>query len=321
MSENIIENAKKELESNLVAYAEFVLDYNKNSNSVYCFYEGKEDRSYYSFRIKLHNPKNNLYSYTCNGKGNLINLYKLINSHKVYANSLTLYFIDKDFEDNNLESKIYTTSFYSIENFYVIDEAFKNILINEFSIPKSCNSYKEAIELFIHCKEVFHSNIIFLNAWLSCQSDYRKLHNINTRLNIDDTLKKYFNIDIFEKIVNADLKTISFPEELKTKENIESIFSESPKISDEKFIEKLEFFKTVNQSETFRGKFELKFLISFLNKLQDEIGKRKNSIFSKRYSCSLRFEYATSISQLTNNAVTCEKLIQYLDDNIGKNVA
>lgn len=321
MSENIIENAKKELESNLVAYAEFVLDYNKNVNSVYCFYEGKEDRSYYSFRIKLHNPKKDLYSYNCNGKGNVINLHRLINSHKVYANSLTLYFIDKDFEDNNLESKIHITPFYSIENFYIIDEAFKNILINEFSIPKSCNSYKEAIELFIRCKDVFHSNIIFLNAWLCCQSDYRKLHNINTRLNIDDTLKRYFNIDIFEKIVNADLKTISFPEELKNKVNIESIFSESPKITDEKFTEKLELFKTVNQSETFRGKFELKFLISFLNKLQDEIGKRKNSIFSKRHSCSLRFEYATSISQLTNNAVTCEKLIQYLDDNIGENVA
>ncbi|WP_420287290.1 DUF4435 domain-containing protein [Flavobacterium psychrophilum] len=321
MSENIIENAKKELESSLVAYAEFVLDYNKNSNNVYCFYEGKEDRSYYSIRIKLRNPKHKFYSYTCNGKGNVINLHRLINKHKVYASSLTLYFVDKDFEDINLESNIYITPFYSIENFYILDEAFKNILINEFCIPTSCASYKEAIELFINCREVFHSNVIFLNAWLSCQTDYRKQHNINTRLSIDDTLKRYYNFDLFEKIVNADLKTISFPEELKNKENIESIFSDSPKITDETFTEKLELFKRVNQSETFRGKFELKFLVSFLNKLQDEIGKRKNSIFSKRHSCSLRFEYATSISQLTNNAVTCEKLIQYLDDNIRKNVA
>lgn len=321
MSDNIIEIAKKELESNLVAYAEFVLDFNKNSNNVYCFYEGKEDRSYYSFRIKSHNPKYILYNYTCNGKGNVINLHKIINNHKVYANSLTLYFVDKDYEINNLDSKIYVTPFYSIENFYIIDEAFENILVNEFNIPKSCDCYKQAIELYKNCKEVFHSNIIFLNAWLSCQNDYRKQHGLTTRLNIDDTLKKFFNIDIFEKIVNADLKTITFPEELKNKGKIESIFSESPKITDENFDKKIDVFKAVNQSETFRGKFELKFLISFLNKLQDEIGKRKDSIFSKRHSCSLRFEYATSISQLTNNAITCEKLVQYLDTVTEENVA
>ncbi|RXM41534.1 DUF4435 domain-containing protein [Flavobacterium sp. YO64] len=313
MSDNIIEIAKKELESNLVAYAEFVLDFNKDLNNIYCFYEGKDDRSYYSFRIKSHNSKYTLYNYTCNGKGNVINLHKTINNHKVYANSTTLYFVDKDYEVNNLDSKIYVTPFYSIENFYVIDEAFENILVNEFKIPKSCESYKQAIELYRNCKEVFHSNIIILNAWLSCQNDYRKENNLNTRLNIEDTLKKFFNFDIFEKIVNTDLKTITFPEELKTQEKIETIFSESPKIATENFNKKLDLFKTVNQSETFRGKFELKFLISFLNKLQDEIGKRKGSIFSKRHSCSLRFEYATSISQLSNNAVNCEQLVKYLN--------
>lgn len=321
MSDNIIEIAKKELECEQVAYTEFVLDFNKNSNSVYCFYEGKEDRSYYSFRIKSHNHKYLLFNYTCNGKGNVIKLHRLINHHLVYSKSRTLYFVDKDYEVNNLNPKIFVTPFYSIENFYVIDEAFENILVNEFNIPKSCDSYKQAIEFYKECKEVFHSNIIFLNTWLSCQNDYRQLHNSSTRLSIDDTLKKYFNTDIFEKIVNADLKTINFPEILKSQDTIEQVFSESPKIANIIFNEKLELFKTVNQSEIFRGKFELKFLVSFLKKLQDEIAKKKNSIFLRRHSCSLRFEYSTSISQLTNNAITCEKLIEYLDNTLKENVA
>ncbi|MFT5760921.1 MAG: hypothetical protein ACI8WA_000022 [Polaribacter sp.] len=312
MESNIIEIAKKELESELVAYTEFVLDFNKNKKNLYCFYEGKEDRSYYSFRIKSYNHQHEIFNYNCNGKGNLIKLHQLMNNHVIYANSSTMYFVDKDFEENNLDGKIYVTPFYSIENFYTIDEAFENILINEFNIPKSCPVFNQAIDLYVNCKEVFHSNIIFFNAWLSCQNDFRKLNNSNTRLNIDDTLKRYFNCDIFEKIVKNDLITILFPEELKSKENIETLFSESPKITDLNFDKKLEIFKSVNKSKTFRGKFELKFLISFLNRFQDEIGKRKNSVFPKKYSSPLRFEYSTSISQLTNNAITCESLIKYL---------
>ena len=50
---DIVEEAKNELGSGLVAYTEFVLDFNKKKDNIYCFFEGKEDRSYYSFRTKM----------------------------------------------------------------------------------------------------------------------------------------------------------------------------------------------------------------------------------------------------------------------------
>lgn len=278
---DIIEIAKKELESEVVAYTEFVLDFNKEINNVYCFYEGKEDRSYYSFRIKSHNLNNNLHHYNCNGKGNVIKVHKLVNNHEAYSKSKILYFVDKDFEENNLHHTIYVTPYYSVENFYTIDEAFENILINEFNIPKSCITYKESLDIYIKCKKLFHENIIILNSWLSCQNDYRTEHVTSTRLNIDDTLKKFFGYDIFEKIVNVDLVNITFPEELKNRETIEEIFSDSPKIIADKFERKVTSFKSSNKSEVFRGKFEMKFLVSFLRRFQDEIGKRKDSAFSR----------------------------------------
>lgn len=309
---NIIDEAKNELGSALVVYTEFVLDFKKDSETIYCFYEGNEDRSYYSFRIKTLHHTEDFSDYICNGKGNLTKLHTLINKHLVYKNSNIGYFIDKDFDNNDVIEKLYCTPFYSVENFYILDKSYENILINEFNIPKSCNCFEQSMILFKDCKELFHSNIVYLNSWLSCQNDIRISTNMSTRLNIDKTLKTVLPNFSLEKIVNPDLKSLNFPLVLLTQEGIESLFLESPRIAKETYEAKLEIFKKLEGDKYFRGKFELKFLISFLNRFKEEIGKRKDSIFEKRYSSSLRFEYVTSISQLTNNAITPDCLINYI---------
>lgn len=316
---DIIEEAKKELGSGLVTYTEFVLDFKRNTDNIYCFFEGKEDRNYYSFRTKMIHHSLPYYDYVCNGKGNLIKLYKLINNHQVYRESNIGYFVDCDFEGKYLSQTIYTTPFYSIENFYVIDGAFENILINEFNINRSCDCFSLAKDLFSELKNKFHKKILHLNAWLACQSDYRKENGISTRLNIEDSLKTVLSPDSFSKIVNQALNDISFPEELSNHTGIEEIFVNAPKIDINTFNNKVEEFKKLKGDECFRGKFELQFLISFLNRFKDEIGKKNNSIFPKRYTTSLRFEYVTAISQLTNDAITPNCLIDYIR-NI-KNVA
>lgn len=316
---DIIEEAKKELGSGLVAYTEFVLDFKKNKDNIYCFFEGKEDRSYYSFRTKMIYHNEEYYDYVCNGKGSLIKLQTLINNHTIYKNSNMGYFVDSDFEGKVLPNTIYTTPFYSIENFYVVDEAFENILINEFNININCECFNKAKYLYTNLREEFHNNILALNTWLACQNDYRIENNISTRLNIENSLKTILNHEYFNKIVNPDFSTLNFPSELLNQEDIETIFNDSPKIEKSVFELKFNQFKSLKGEESFRGKFELKFLVSFLNRFKDEIGKRKDSIFSKRYTTSLRFEYATSISQLTNNAITPTCLITYIKEI--KNVA
>lgn len=309
---SIIQEAKEELNSGLVAYTEFVLDFKKKADNIYCFFEGKEDRSYYSFRTNLIYHNENYFDYICNGKDNVLKLYKLINNHLIYSKSNVGYFVDYDFDGVTLPKEVYTTPYYSIENFYVVDKAFENILINEFNISRKCPCFREAKTKFTVARKKFHQKIIFLNAWLACQNDYRRKKGIKTRLNIEDSLKKVITADDFNKIVSSDLITINFPQQLITQQNIESIFCDSPKIEKTIFERKLLEFKKVKGEEVFRGKFELKFLVSFLNRFKDEIGKRKNSAFQKRYSTPLRFEYVTSISQLTNNAVTPQCLIEYI---------
>ncbi|PRY08860.1 uncharacterized protein DUF4435 [Pontibacter ummariensis] len=309
---DIIEEAKRELNSGLVAYTEFVLDYKKNSDSIYCFYEGKEDRSYYSFRVKMIHPETKYFDYVCNGKENTFKLYSLIQNHSEYSSSKVAYFVDRDFDPIASEQDIYTTPYYSVENFYVVDEAFKSILTNEFNISRQCSCYQMCIDLFKSCKELFHEKILLLNAWLACQTDLRLEEKLNTRLSIDKTLKNVIDSEEFDKVVMPDLKTLVFPNRLTNVSEIESIFHDAPKVPSERLSAKVAELSGMKADEVFRGKFELRFLVSFLNRLKDELGKRKDSMFPKRYSCSLRFEYATSVSQLTNNAVTPACLLAYV---------
>lgn len=316
---DIIEEAKNELGSGLVAYTEFVLDFKNKNDSIYCFFEGNEDRSYYSFRTKMIYHNTPYFDYVCKGKGSLIKLHQLINNHKVYSNSNIGYFVDSDFDGRVLPKTVYTTPFYSIENFYVVDQAFENILINEFNINRNCDCFKKAKELFSDLKDKFHNNITYLNAWLACQADYRNKKGLTTRLNIDNSLKSVLGNEDFNKVVKSDLTHLKFPNELLNQNDIEIIFKDAPKIDKDIFESKLELFKNLNGDESFRGKFELKFLVSFLNRFKDEISKRNDSIFSKRYTCSLRFEYVTAVSQLTNNAFTPDCLMNYIRDI--KNVA
>lgn len=309
---DIVEEAKNELGSGLVAYTEFVLDFKKSNDNIYCFFEGKEDRSYYSFRTKMIYNNEEYSDYVCNGKSSIIKLYELINNHTVYSNSNIGYFVDCDFDGQTLPNTIYTTPYYSIENFYVVDKAFENILINEFNILKSCPCFIQAKTIFTSLKEVFHNNIIVINAWLACQNDFRIQNKISTKLNIENSLNKILNNDGFNRIVNSNLSSLNFPSELLTQDKIESIFTDSPKIPRTIFEAKLENFKSQKGEEVFRGKFELKFLVSFLKRFKEEIAKRKGSIFPKKYSSTLRFEYVTSISQLSNNAITPNCLIDYI---------
>ena len=311
--DNIVEEAKAEMGSGNVAYSEFVLDFKKDSQAIYCFYEGKEDRSYYSFRVKTVHKNVIYFDYVCNGKDNVSKVNYLMKNHESYSISKVGYFIDRDFDPENLNKEIYSTPYYSVENFFIVDDAFENILLNEFHISRQHITFDHCIRLFKHCKSIFHNEILLLNAWLACQTDLRIATGSQARLNIDDTIKLIFKAEDFEKMVGADLSSITFPPQLSTHAEIESVFVNAPKISAEVLALKLIEFKGIDPNKVFRGKFELKFLVSFLKRLQDEIGKKKHSIFDKRYACNLRFEYVTSISQLTNNAITPDCLYTYIE--------
>ncbi len=307
-----IEEAKNARKSTSAVYTEFMLDFKKSDECIFCFFEGSGDFNYYSNRIKILHVGFSYFNYECNGKEGVWRIFNRLQDKQHYKYGNIGYFVDSDFDGKTLPDEIYTTPFYSIENFYVVTEAFESILLNEFKIPRNCDCFDIAIQKYSDLKQKFHKDILSLNAWLACHADYRKISQNPYNLNIESQLKKVIKPSDFDKIVNSKLELEELPLTLLTYEGIESVFNDVPNIKEDDFKNKIDELKNVNYDECFRGKFELRFLISFLNRFKEEVGKKNSSMFPIRYKTSLRFEYSTALSQLTDNAITPKCLKKYI---------
>lgn len=307
MKNDLINKMREESESEHVAYTEFILSYKLGEEKLYCFYEGLEDKRYYGIRIR-HVTKKNYENFTCGGKDNVYKAYNLIKRKNEYKEAKTIFFVDKDFYTHTTHNEIYCLPCYSIENLYSNTEVLKNILTHEFELSENHPDFKKTVFLFENIQNLFHSSTLFFNAWLSCQSDLRQMLGIKTNLKIDKTVNNYF-----ESIVSLDLQSISDFSDLNNLSKLEELFPEAPKVGIDKLSEKIKIYNEVDKWQNFRGKFELKLIISFLSRLKDEIGKKKSSIFNDRHRCNLKFEVATAISSLTQYALEPECLIKFLE--------
>lgn len=286
--EDIVQYAKSSRENWKVPYSEFITEYKKDKDFIYFFCEGLEDKKYYKKAIE-NNPYNggNIRAYHCNGKDKVIELENQILAKKEYSKAKLLFFVDKDFDDNtNISNNIYVTNYYSIENYYASINTFKEILKYEYNIRENTEDFNKAVSLFNETKERFHNEITLLNAFLACQADYRNQTQQTTRLEIKKSLNKYFSgIDCFDKVVNSDF-SINFNQDLTSIHKVRQIFYEAPNIEDDKINDKISLFNQQNKSEVFRGKFEIKFFISFSKRFKDKITS-KNDIFTQKYKCSI----------------------------------
>ncbi len=104
MANSLIEELRENRETAPVAYTEFVLAYSKEKDSLYCFFEGDEDKRYYRIRIEQ-----DFENFTCGGKDNVKKVYKMINGHEEYNIAKTLFFIDKDYSNETKTNTIYVT--------------------------------------------------------------------------------------------------------------------------------------------------------------------------------------------------------------------
>src|SRR5262245_29790616 len=133
---DLVNYLRTQATTDCVAFTEFMLQYKKGEDTLYCFFEGYEDRMYYPIRIENISNSEKYLDYICSGKDEVLKVHSLIKSNQYYKNIKTGFFIDKDFDDVTYPSDIYVTPTYSIENFYCCQEAFEKILITEFKIQK-----------------------------------------------------------------------------------------------------------------------------------------------------------------------------------------
>jgi hypothetical protein len=304
-----LDTLKQSRDKPQVAYQEFTLHTRQNKDGLFCFFEGK-DNAYYVPRIKRFTD--NYYSIKCGGRDKVLEVYRLITIHAEYDKYKKAFFIDRDFNaplpPHN--PPIFETPCYSIENFYVSVNVFKEILKNEFHLSEvSDPAFQVCIPLFKDRQEEFHQATILFNAWYACLIEIRNVTGNKTGVNLDDKFPKNF--------LDLTLQTVLAKYDL---EKIKQIFPNALEVPEDILNAKIAEFSNCEYGQVFRGKYEIWFLLVFLRLIL--IDSNKSHLFiAEKLSFTFNNDYTNQNPILSNEqaitafngyAETPESLNNYL---------
>lgn len=293
----------------------------RKDSIIYGFFEGNDDYSYYGIRIKKYSDKD-IVQYECGSKSNVLKLYSMIKDRtKAFAENELLFFVDKDFEDNNIKcDEVYVTPVYAIENFYITDSAFNEFLkgelhINNYSKGNKKSDYDKVIKYYREDRKKFIDKVELLNIWYSLQRrksrgldklkrpNLSKLKFLHEKYLRNDWINGQITIDRFKELTDKYVE-VSMLEITREKSRLCS-----------------------DPLANFRGKYfkeflykTLSFIIEDANKPVDKVDKHK-FLFSEKRKVSLTIGRDNLISLLSQYADTPKCLDEYLknillkDDN------
>ncbi len=122
-------------------WVEFILAYAKRPSTLFAFVEGKDDASFYLPELRRRWRRGDVYPLPCDGKAGVhAVLERFIAAKGAYRRAL--FFCDKDLDDL-LERdapehpRLFTTQFYSAENYVVTEEVFRFAWTDLFKLPAS----------------------------------------------------------------------------------------------------------------------------------------------------------------------------------------
>jgi hypothetical protein len=282
----------------VVAYTEFVLSTSKLSNHLFCFFEGK-DNPYYVPRIKKYTT--DYHPIKCGGRSKVLEVYNLIKNQEVYKKYKKAFFIDRDFNETlSLQNpSVFETPCYSIENLYVSQSVFREILSNEFHMSETTNTlYGKYSGLYQERQKEFHSAILLFNAWYACMIDIRNNNNMQTGVQLEEKFPK----GLIQISIDKIIKNYTF-QDLKNK------FAKATEINEAVLKLKIQEFENCDASKTFRGKYEMEFLLKFIDLMLQEAKKNKE-VVNFSFKGSLNNERAISV--FSTYAETPESLNDYL---------
>lgn len=135
-----------------------------------------------------------------------------------------------------------------------------------------------------------------LNAWIACQRDQSSELNISglsvlrfVDIDLDKITVKYTIDDLYERFLNV------------------------PIIPQQELDIKISELQYNIRQKSFRGKFEIEFLFSFLQKLMKEANEGNYPYFTRKVKVVLSLSKRTIISDLSQYADTSTCLYSYLE--------
>ncbi|WMW47704.1 DUF4435 domain-containing protein [Bacillus paralicheniformis] len=312
---------KKSLKDKSVAWMDFS---GKNSRDYpeffHCFFEG-EDRKYYLDRIEYytHYTLESVVGYNCNGKDNVIQIWRKIVNNPKYKKISTAFFIDKDYgiESYKTDEKVYITPYHSLENFYVNTKSFEKLIVKEFELNPIDDDYNKVRQDFNSRHKEFQDLISPLNAFIiSCLKVNLKI-NIQ-KFNIDDfmeikidgiTVRNEINFDNLKKYYLKKLEADVKNKKRYAEDNL-SYFKE--------LIDKVEcsFFRELqnvinNKDSLIHGKMELYFFKNIIESMKKY--NTNNKYFSRnRSGVKVDIQSSNILSNLSQYALTPNCLVDFL---------
>ena len=293
-----VEEMKSSTTKPVVAYTEFMNSTGKLPNHLFCFFEGK-DNPYYVPRIKKYT--NDFHPIKCGGRPKVLEVHNLIKNQKVYDKYKKAFFIDRDFNEAlSLQiPPIFETPCYSIENLFVSDNIFKEILSNEFHLSETTNQlHHKYLELYQKRQKEFHQAILFFNAWYSCLISIRNKESKQTGVQLDEKFPK----GLIQIAIDEVVQNYSF-------QDLKNRFPNATEVSEEVLNIKIQEFTSCNASKTFRGKYEMEFLIMFIDLILEDAKKNGQPI---KFSFNGALNNERAISVFSIYAETPESLNDYL---------
>jgi Protein of unknown function (DUF4435) len=302
-----IEELRQSKNKAQVAFTEFAQSTRKFSAHLFCFFEGK-DNAYYVPRIKRYTDK--YHPIKCGGRDKVLETYRIITNRPEYEKYRKAFFIDRDFNEplSPKNPPVFETPCYSIENLYVSPDVFKEILTNEFHLSEVSDqqAFDLCVSFFIDRQQEFHSAVCLFNAWYACLVEIRNATGKQTGVNLDDKLPKGF-IDFTLQSVSANYDF----------EKIKHKFPDSTDIEQEVLDTKIIAFQNCESNKVFRGKYEIQFLIKFIQLLLQDANSTKTILKSKinfAFGDASGINNEQAINIFEGYAETPQSLIEYLKE-------
>ncbi|WP_299670137.1 DUF4435 domain-containing protein [uncultured Polaribacter sp.] len=285
---------EKSRNSPVVSFHKFVLFHRRYRTDLFCFYEGK-DSQYYFPRINDYFGENH-HPIICGNKKSVVSTFQTI--EKKYPNFKTAFFIDKDFDENIHEDKIYNTPCYSIENLYCSEKVLKRVLKNEFMLKETDSEFEKIIDLFTKNQKEHHNVTSLFNIWYATAKGKAKLEKTIVNVSLNEKFPKDFaTIKIGEFKSNYDLKLI--------KEK----FPDAIDVNEKEIEQSLENFYTIPPEKKHRGKYEIEFFLKFLKYLIEDCNKNKKIL---KIKTKFKVEASLILTQLSQYSETPECLKKYI---------
>lgn len=269
---SFLQSLKDASTSPIASYIRFLQEYKRTDKALHLFIEGNDDPSFYTNFIKnIAGKKYELYFYNSKNKKGVYENYNKIN-WDIYHKNKVLFFVDKDYSDilelsYVSDENIFVTKFYSIENYLVNVKILRRILIDLLHITDT-STINDIIKTFKTEHKVFCKQMHILSSWII----YHRSKNNNIPLS-KVNLSHVFSFDQDLKI-NRQCKPQGI--KLLTYLNNKTGNSDTTECWKEIKIIYKQITSIHKEKVHLRGKFEIWFLIAFVNELIENVNSSKS---------------------------------------------